>query len=1277
MSSSLPTLSQSLKERILILDGAMGTNIQRFALEEEDYRGELFASRKDYPKDLKNNNDLLVLTRPDIILDIHRRFLEVGQADIIETCTFSSTTIGQNDFFLEDLPLGERKNQAYFEKALTDEALRSLVKELNLAAAKLAKQACREAQEKDGKARWVAGSIGPTSVTTSLSPDVSDPGFRSISFDQLRRSYLEQIEALIEGEVDLLLVETIFDTLNAKAALFAIEEYFENFPEKRVPVMISVTLTDRAGRTLSGQTIEAFWNSIAHFKPFSVGINCALGADLMRPFAQELSQLAPCPLSIYANAGLPNPLSPTGYDQSPEEMAALMQGYAKEGLLNIVGGCCGTTPEHIGAVAEAVKGISPRLLPEITPQLRLSGYEAYTHSREKNFLMIGERCNVAGSPKFARLIREGKMEEALTIARAQVENGAHVLDICFDDGLIEGAPTMVRFLNLISSEPDIAKVPLMVDSSKWEVLEAGLACLQGKGIVNSISLKEGEELFCQRAKIIKRFGAAVVIMGFDEQGQAANVADRIRIAQRAYDLLVNKVGFPPEDIIFDPNILTVATGMSEHDRYALDFFEAAEWIYQNLPYAHISGGVSNVSFAFRGNNIIREAMHSAFLYHAQKKGMDMGIVNAGLLEVYDDIEPERLSLIEDVLLCRHPHATETLINYAQQFIGEKNAKQEELAQKWREESVAERLKHALLKGISSHVEDDTLEALAQLGSPLSVIEGPLMDGMKVVGTLFGEGKMFLPQVVKSARVMKQAVAVLTPYMEKERAEQKNAPAAGRILLATVKGDVHDIGKNICGVVLACNGFEVRDLGVMVPAETILQEAKTWGADMIGLSGLITPSLEEMAHVAKEMQKEGFTIPLLLGGATTSPTHTALKIAPHYEGGVFHSFDASQNVPIATALMGSKKEKTLEDNKEHQERLRAKFLAKDTVSTLSLAQAKEKGLRLDWLGEDKPPQPLWQGVATYDSDLLPPCSCHAPLSSSSQARPVSLETLAAFIDWNPYFHAWEMKGIWKPEEHVFACKDPERALEAQKLFTDTQALLAQILTQNSLHARGALGIFPANAQGDDILVWKDDSRSEVQSTLHTLRQQKEKQTQAPYLALADFIAPVDLAPDFVGAFSVSIHGADVLEKRFEEENNPYHALMVRLLADRFAEAFAEWLHQEARLLWQTQKRAFENFTQLHQATGLGIRPAPGYPAQPDHSEKENIFELLQSTKRTGASLTDSWMMQPVSSISGLIFAHPKARYFAINSLTQDQLSDYAQRKNKPLAFIEKLLAPWSL
>lgn len=1243
----LEYLTTQLQNRIVILDGAMGTNLQKFKLQEEDYRGEQFADTATYPNDLKNNNDLLVLTKPEAILDIHRQFLSTGKADIIETCTFSATSIGQHDYFFPHPTANCRKDQEFFQSVVDAPELNQLITQMNKAAVALARQACDEAEQKDKRPRLVAASIGPMPVTCSLSPDVNDPGFRAVTFEQLKKAYRQQVLALLgTEEVDLLLLETIFDTLNAKAALFAIEEIFDESPEKRIPIMISVTLTDKAGRTLSGQTIEAFWNSIRHVKPFSVGINCALGADLMKPFAEELARLADCYISIYANAGLPNPLSPTGYDQSPDDMADFMKEYAQLGLLNIVGGCCGTTPAHIEAIANAMSGLSPRTPSHQSSALRLSGYDAYNHTREKNTLFVGERCNVAGSPKFARLIREGKFEEAVSIARQQVENGALVLDCCFDDGLIDGKNAMVRFLNLISVEPDIARVPVMIDSSKWEVLEAGLQCLQGKGIVNSISLKEGEEEFIKKASLIRRYGAAVVVMGFDEAGQAANYDDRVRIFSRAWDILINKVHFPAEDIIFDPNVLTVGTGISEHANYALDFFKATGWVSKNLPEAHISGGISNVSFAFRGNNPIREAMHSAFLYHATRQGLDMCIVNAGMLEVYDNIPAERLTLIEDVLLNRHEDATERLTEYAEKIINEKSTEKtsQQSTLLWRETEVSKRLEYALIKGITDFIDADTAEALETLQSPLKVIEGPLMDGMKIVGQLFGDGKMFLPQVVKSARVMKQAVAYLTPFIE---ANQQGTAKTGKAILATVKGDVHDIGKNIVSVVLGCNGFEVIDLGVMVHCDTILDKAQELNADIIGLSGLITPSLEEMSFVAAEMQRRGMTIPLMVGGATTSALHTALKIAPNYNGAVVHTEDASQVVPVAVTLAGEKRDNFIADHKNKQEELRLAHANKQSRALLTLDQARD----LRWTGAQPPytpPVPKRTGVFTLSTPQHQMrCSCCC--SEDNSHFTVSLNELVEAIDWTPFFHAWELHGTWSKSAQSFRTTDESKAEAARALYTDAQAILSQSIKENRYHARGVIGLFPANSAPnlDDIIVWSDDSASSQVCTLFTQRQQLDygKKTR---LALADFVAPIGTA-DYVGALAVSIHGAKNWTTQFEEAGDSYHAILVATLADRLVEAFAEVAHGKLRQLWGIPEKS-------------GIRPACGYPSQPDHQEKETVFALLEATEKAGMTLTETFMMQPASSVCALVFSHPESTYFSVGKIGSDQIEDYATRKS---------------
>lgn len=1245
MTPRTELLDELMKTRIAVLDGAMGTNIQRFGLGEDDYRGELFADRSRYPRDLKNNNDILVLTRPDAVADVHARFLDEGRADIIETCTFGATTIGQHDYFFNGEPDGGRKDQEFFERVVTDSALNDLVRDMNLAACRVAAEACREAETRDGRPRFVAGSIGPMPVTCSLSPDVSDPGFRAVNFDQLRRAYRGQILALLEGGVDILLVETIFDTLNAKAALFAIDEIFDEEPQARVPVMVSVTITDRAGRTLSGQTIEAFWNSIRHARPWCVGINCALGADLMLPFAEELSRLADCHVSIYANAGLPNPLSPTGYDQSPGDMAAFMSAYAGKGLLNIVGGCCGTTPGHIGAIAAALDGRAPRVAPESKPVLRLSGYEPYNHTPDKNTLLIGERCNVAGSPRFARLIREGQYHDAVAIARQQVDNGALVLDFCFDDGLIDGPAAMTRFLNLVSAEPDIARVPFMIDSSKWEVLEAGLRCMQGKGIVNSISLKEGEDEFCRKARLIKRYGAAAVVMCFDENGQAHGYEDRIRMMARSYRILVDDIGFAPEDIIFDPNVLTVATGIAEHASYALDFFKAVEWVAHQFPHVHVSGGISNVSFAFRGNNAVREAMHAAFLYHASKRGLDMCIVNPGMLEVYDEIPAERLKLIEDVLFNRGEDATERLTDYARQLQESREPGKTTVKPtlEWRKGSVAERLEHALVKGIDEFIQEDTAEAFEELKSPLAVIEGPLMEGIKVVGKLFGEGRMFLPQVVKSARVMKMAVAWLTPYIEEQK--QGRPSTASKAVIATVKGDVHDIGKSIVSVVLGCNGFIMKDLGVMVPCEDILDAAQREQADMIALSGLITPSLEEMTHVAAEMERRGMTIPLFVGGATTSALHTALKIAPHYSYPVVHTIDASQIVPAAVAIVGDKRETFVAQNAKSQQQLRERFHAKDAGELLPLDEARACRWDGGW-DAYTPPVPVRQGIVELKEKPLHSAGC--PCCGGGEPYfPVQLADLIPLIEWTPFFHAWELKAVWSERDGRLRETEEGKREVAANLHRDALAFLESAQANRRYHPHGVIGIFPANSREDDIVVWKGDARTQPEAVLHGMRQQKDSSGKAR-LSISDFVAPEGVA-DYVGAMVVSIHGSREWADELEQSGDTYGALMVALLADRLVEAFAEWAQGKLRDMWGIP-------------AGQGVRPACGYPSQPDHQEKQTVLRLLDASNRTGVTLTETWMMQPVSSVSALVFSHPRSTYFAVGPVGDDQKRDYERRKS---------------
>ncbi len=1217
-------LQSEMQKRILILDGAQGTMIQKYRLQEDDYRGERFADRAIYPQDLKNNNDVLVLTRPDIIRTICEQYLAAG-ADIISTCTFSATCIGQHEFFHQAAP--GRHDQAYYEGVLADVALAGIVREINLASCRIAREAAEAAEAVDGRPRLVAGSIGPMAVTASLSPDVNDPGFRAVNFDQLRRAYREQVIAMADGGVDILLLETIFDTLNAKACLYAIDE----LREERLlpPLMISFTITDRAGRTLSGQTVEAFYNSVRHAKPLSIGINCALGADLMLPFAQELSRLADCGISMYPNAGLPDPLSPSGYGHTAEHMATILKDYAQQGLLNFVGGCCGTTPEYIAAIRGAVQGHAPRAIvaQESDGTLCLSGLEPYNHHRRDGIMFIGERCNVAGSPKFARLIREGNYEEALEIARTQVQKGAKVLDFCFDDGMIDGPEAMTRFLNLVAAEPDIARVPCMIDSSKWEVIEAGLRCIQGKGIVNSISLKNGEEEFLHQARIIRRYGAAVVVMGFDENGQACAYDDRVAIAHRAYKLLTEKVGFPAEDIIFDPNVLTVGTGIAEHANHALHFFQAAAEIHRCHPLCHISGGISNVSFSFRGNNPVREAMHSAFLHHAAKGGLDLCIVNAALMTDYETIPAHRRKLVEDVLLNSCEDATECLIAYAQELAEAKAALKAAGAgtpapaavkqADWRTGSVHERLAYALVNGITEHIEADTQEALQICGTPLQVIEGPLMDGMKQVGELFGSGKMFLPQVVKSARVMKQSVAVLTPLLEAEKAGQSTAAT---VVIATVKGDVHDIGKNIVSVVLSCNGFRVVDLGVMVPKETIIEAALREKADLVALSGLITPSLDEMASVAAAMQAAGMTTPLLVGGATTSPLHTALKLAPHYpDGVVIQTADASTIVPVATALCGVTRSAFIAEHKQEQARLCAEFEQKE-VPLFSLADARARALN----ATERQPKPLKTGIFTVGVPYG--CACH----TLQPDFPLSWEQLLAKTDWSITLRTFGMNGA----------KSGDKKREADKLRADAEALLQQALKENRLQARSCFGIWPASRCGDDMHLADG-------TVLYSLRMQKISDN--PRLALADF---VDAEQGYVGAMQLSITGADEWSAELNAANDPYNALLIAAIANMLAEALAECTQDCVEQVWPVADSAM-------------VRPACGYPSQPDHQEKRTVFSLLNATERTGTTLTETCMMQPASAICALIFNHPQARYFAVGPIGDDQRADYEARSGHQL------------
>ncbi len=1218
ISSTEKRLRELLAERILLLDGAMGTMVQQYKLGEADYRGERFADWKG--QDLKGNNDLLVLTRPEVIREIHAQYVAAG-ADIIETNTFSSTVIAQADYGLE-----------------------SVVPELNREAAKVAREAADACKDRH---IFVAGAIGPLNRTLSISRDVNDPGKRDVTFEQVAAAYLEQVENLVAGGVDILLVETVFDTLNAKAALFAISEFFESHP--RLPVMVSGTITDLSGRTLTGQTLEAFLNSVSHFPLLSIGLNCALGPKEMRPHIEELSQLAPFFVSTYPNAGLPDPLSPTGFPESPESLAPQLREWAEQGWLNMVGGCCGTTPEHIRVMSEAVRGLPPRVIPERTTTLRLSGLEPFTARPEIPFINVGERTNVTGSPKFSKLILAGNYDEAISVARQQVEAGAQVIDINMDEGMLDGMAAMTKFLNLIASEPDISRVPVMIDSSKWEVIEAGLRCIQGKGIVNSISLKSGEEEFRKQANLVRRYGAAAVVMAFDEQGQADNYERRIEICGRAYRILVEEVGFPPEDIIFDPNVLTVATGIEEHSNYAKDFIEATRWIKANLPHARVSGGISNVSFSFRGNNPVREAMHSVFLFHAIQAGLDMGIVNAGMLGVYEEIPADLRKLIEDVILNRREDATERLVTFAESIKNKSAGGTAPTADlSWREATVESRLQHALIKGIVDFVEADTAEAFEKYQRGLLVIEGPLMDGMKIVGDLFGAGKMFLPQVVKSARVMKKSVAWLTPHMEAERAANPNAQAQGRILMATVKGDVHDIGKNIVGVVLACNNYEVIDLGVMVPAEKILATAREKGCDVIGLSGLITPSLDEMIHVAKEMQREGFTVPLLIGGATTSRAHTAVKVSRHYAPGVVHVLDASRSVNVVSSLLNpEKKPAFLAEMEKDYERLREEHAGRQ-ASRIQLAfpAAEKNRFEADF-----------SEIATPKQLGIMPCT-------------LTLEELVAFFDWSPFFHSWELRGRFPA---IF--DDPMVGVEARKLYDDARRLLDEILRDQLFHPRGVMGMWRAASTGEDIRLF--DAKGQPLETFHALRQQQQKPAGQPNLSLADFVAPeASGLADYLGGFAVTA-GPEVhaVAEGFEKDHDDYSSIMTKALGDRFAEAGAEFLHKVARDNWGFGKS--ENLTpeELIREQYRGIRPAPGYPSQPDHTEKWALWRLLEAERHTGITLTESLAMNPGSSVSGLFFSHPQAKYFAVGKIERDQVESYAARKGMPVPEVEKWLGPY--
>jgi 5-methyltetrahydrofolate--homocysteine methyltransferase len=1213
------TLRRLLAERILILDGAMGTMIQELKLDEEAFRGQRFAR---HSRPLKGCNDLLSVTRPEAIEKIHRSFLEAG-ADIIETNTFNANAISLADYALE----GE-------------------VHAINVAAAKIARTAADAMSQKTPeKPRFVAGSIGPTNRTASLSPDVNNPAFRATTFDQLVDAYYEQVRGLVDGGVDLLLPETTFDTLNLKACLFAIAKFFDE-RRVRVPVLASVTITDRSGRTLSGQTLDAFLTSISHADLAAVGINCAFGPEQMAPFIEELSRLSHLPIFAYPNAGLPNEFG--GYDMGPQEIAKHLGAWAREGWLNLVGGCCGTTPAHVAAIAEAVRGARPRVPAERDSFTRLSGLERLTIRPDSNFIMIGERTNVAGSRKFARLIREEKYEDALTVAREQVEGGANILDVNMDEGMLDSAKAMTVFLNHIAANPEISRIPIMIDSSNFDVIEAGLKCVQGKSVVNSLSLKEGEDEFRRRARLVKNYGAAVVVMAFDEEGQATTVERRLEICRRASKILT-EIGFDESDLIFDTNILVVATGIEEHNEYAINFIEATKRLKELFPRCHISGGVSNISFSFRGNDGVREAMHAAFLYHAIQAGMDMGIVNAGQLAVYEEIPPELLERVEDVIFNRRADGTERLLVLAESYKGAAKTPAEQEA--WRDGTVEHRLSEAVIKGVLDYIEPDLEEALKKYERPLQIIEGPLMDGINVVGDLFGEGKMFLPQVVKSARVMKKAVAYLTPLMEAEKKAADQGKARAKLVFATVKGDVHDIGKNIVGVVLGCNNYEVIDLGVMVPADRIIETAIREKADIIGLSGLITPSLDEMVHVAKEMDRCGLILPLLIGGATTSKRHTAVKIAPAYRHETIHVMDAARAVPVVGGLATAQSRKELDaKNRAEQQELRRQYEARAAVQLLTYEEAVRKKLHVDW-DESHIHVPEFTGPKTLGD--------------------FPLRELVPFIDWSPFFHTWEMRGRY-PD----LLNDPARGPAARELFANAQTLLEEIVEKKLFSARAVYGFYPANCDGDDIILYADASRERELTRLHTLRQQKESQGGKPQLALADFVAPrASGLTDYVGAFAVTTgHGTQELAARFEKDYDQYNAIMAKALADRLAEAFAECLHKRARADWGYGKSENLTHADLIAEKYQGIRPAPGYPACPDHTEKRTLFDLLDVEKATGMTLTENFAMLPAAAVCGLYFAHRESRYFAVSAVGKDQVELYAKRKGMTVAEVERWLSP---
>ncbi|EGC33169.1 cobalamin-dependent methionine synthase [Dictyostelium purpureum] len=1234
-SETFEIIRKILNERIMVLDGAMGTEIQKFKLKDHHYRGEEF---KDFPHELGGNNDLLVLTQPEIIREIHCKYLEAG-ADFIETNTFNGNIFSQADYKMEHL-----------------------VKRINIEASKLAKSACEEYTKKDpSRPRFVCGAIGPTNKTASISPSVERPEARNVTFDELVAGYLEQIEALVEGGVDILLVETVFDSLNAKAGLFAIEEFFNKNDIPRLPVFVSGTIVDKSGRTLSGQTGEAFYTSVASANLMVFGLNCALGAQEMRPFLQNISKVSECYVSCYPNAGLPNTFG--GYDETPEMMAEQIKEFAVSGLLNIVGGCCGTSPDHIRAFCEAIKGVPPREIPQLPQLTTVSGLEPLIFTPELNFVNVGERCNVSGSRRFANLIKANKYEEALSVARQQVEAGAQIIDINMDEGMIDAVSAITKFLFFIGSEPEISKVPIMLDSSNFAVVEAGLKCVQGKCIVNSISLKVGEELFIEQARIVKQYGASVVVMAFDENGQATSKEEKVRICYRSYKILTEQVGFYPQDIIFDPNILTIATGLEEHNNYGIEFIEATREIKRIMPLTRVSGGVSNLSFSFRGNEPLREAMHSAFLYHAIKAGMDMGIVNAGALPIYDDIPKDLLILVEDAILNRTNDATEKLLEYAQ-----KNSKTEKAAvevEEWRNKSVTDRIAHALVKGITTYIIEDTEEARLTLPSSLSVIEGPLMGGMNVVGDLFGAGKMFLPQVIKSARVMKKAVAHLIPFMEEEKSRKRletgstaeEPENAGVVVLATVKGDVHDIGKNIVGVVLGCNNYKVIDCGVMTPCEKIIEAIIQNKADVVGLSGLITPSLDEMIFVASELERQKFKIPLMIGGATTSQIHTAVKISPHYTQPTVHVLDASRSVTVVSSLLDPKnKEIFAEDIEQQYSELREKHYAslKDRKYT-SLEKARQHRPKINW-SAITPVKPSFIGKQVF--------------------KEYSLEKLCTKIDWNPFFVTWQLRGKYPNRGYPRIFKDETVGAEAKKLFDDAQAMLKEIVEKKLLNARGVIGFYPANSENEDILLYTDDTRTTVGATLHGLRQQSEKETEEPYLSYGDYIAPVSSGvKDYIGLFAVSAgFGLDEMVEKYKNENDDYSSIMAKALADRLAEALAEALHEDVRKIhWGYEKDENLSSEDLFKVKYKGIRPAPGYPAQPDHTEMKAIWSLMDVKNQTDIELTDHMAMVPGAAVSGIYFSHEHAKYFSVGKITKEQIEDYSKRKQIPVEEAEKWLS----